>query len=990
MIFEKIANGVVRHHKKILVAWLVILIFTVPAVMKVNDVLVYQESEMVGGNLESLVAQEIIDEQFPVVLANSTLMVVVEGDDMYSPEARDFCLELSDAATAEGALFYLEDFTSVYSVYEGIIYATASQLGPALYSAEEQINMTAFLLYGVPSIHVASWVAAGDGLNTTERDAAAFSATSAVLPDMLAGADPLMAQLTFSYYYSFAESWNSTYDNTTLVSDPEARGMTAVGAVAPGFIEALDYSDDEKELAYAVLLNFDITSWSNSTLVHGFALSSVSAFSGIDDMAFLEGIYALGAAPSPLDVAAFARQVVATGTQSTYPVSVPQEYLSSFVSEDGRVMLIVMGFSKSSSFMEEGEKPVVLNVDTLRDMVVEAREANLPSNYSTYVTGDAALTADMEASMMKEMALIEPITIILIIVLMGFFFRSVVAQFLPLGSVMVALGVSQAVVFVIGSLVADIHYSVVTMLFSILMGVGTDYAIFIVARYREERIKGHNREEAVRTSVTWAGESISTSGATVMISFFALAIADFSMIRTMGLVLGMAIGISLLVALTLVPSLLMVLGNRIFWPTRGKRWYKFAEKVMERRAHGHHGYFHKAANFSIKHAKAVLVVAFLISIPTTYIFVNADTSFDFIGGMSTGVESSEGIVAMTDGFGAGRIMPTQVVVVFSTPIYADGNFSLDNFEAITEVTRAMQEIDNVKSVTGATNPQGTFINLTMLAGMSAEDQAATTALIMGDVGVDGRTALFTVILEAGPMTPESLDTAQVLRDELAALKTSSTTLGSADIYVGGSSAVIYDLKIDLDRQFFVMEVVVVIGIFLVLLIVLGAVLLSAFAIVSIMLSITWAFAATVGIFGYGMGEPILWIIPLILFIMLMGIGMDYNVFILTRIREEIHKGRSDRDAIVESLDWTGGIITALAVIMGSAFSMMMISSTMMLREMGFALAFAILLDAMVVRTYIVPAMMTILGKWGWWAPGRLQRERRIEAPAKTRKLKAEE
>jgi RND superfamily putative drug exporter len=109
--------------------------------------------------------------------------------------------------------------------------------------------------------------------------------------------------------------------------------------------------------------------------------------------------------------------------------------------------------------------------------------------------------------------------------------------------------------------------------------------------------------------------------------------------------------------------------------------------------------------------------------------------------------------------------------------------------------------------------------------------------------------------------------------------------------------------------------------------------------------------------------------------MLMGIGMDYNIFILTRIREEIHKGKSNRDAIIESLDWTGGIITALALIMGSAFAMMMVSGTMMLKEIGFALAFAILLDAMVVRTYVVPAMMTLLGKWGWWAPGPLQRER---------------
>jgi putative drug exporter of the RND superfamily len=246
------------------------------------------------------------------------------------------------------------------------------------------------------------------------------------------------------------------------------------------------------------------------------------------------------------------------------------------------------------------------------------------------------------------------------------------------------------------------------------------------------------------------------------------------------------------------------------------------------------------------------------------------------------------------------------------------------------------------------------------------------------VGVDGRTVLFTVILEAGPMTPESLDTVAVLRDELAALKAADGAISSSTIYVGGSSAVIYDLKIDLDQQFRTMEIMVVIGIFIVLLIVLGAVILSAFAIVSIMLSITWAFAATVGVFSYGLDEPILWIIPLILFIMLMGIGMDYNVFILTRIREEVHKGKALNHAIVDAIDWTGGIITALALIMAGAFGSMMLSSNDMLVMFGFALTVAILIDAMIVRTYIVPAAMSLMGKWAWWAPGRLQREGRKE------------
>jgi RND superfamily putative drug exporter len=979
MIFKRLADTVVKHHKLILIIWIAALLYIAPAITKVNDVLVYQESEMVEGGMESLDAQAIIDEQFPVTLANSTLMVIVSGPDVGSPEVRDFCLDLGNRATAADGLAYMTDFTSVYSASEGMVYLLASELGPAMIEAEYQVNMTASLLYGIPSLYLGSWMYTDPTLSILERDFIAYQTTAATMPYLMEGIDEATAQLSYQYFGSFTYAWNSTFDDVILTADPQARAMDAIGTAAPQMVESLPYPDDQKAMMYAVLASFDLSSFTNLTLIHQFSVSTVAAYAGISDMAFMEELYVLGPEYTAEELAVFSRTVVATRTLAELPVQLPPEYLSSLVSTDNTTALIVLSFSKDSGYTEGGEKPIVNDVFDLRDMVTESKAIYLTSDYRTYVTGDAALTADMEDSMMEELSLIEPVTIIMIIVLMGVFFRSVVAQFIPLGGVMVALGVSQAVVFVVGSLVADIHYSVVTMLFSILMGVGTDYAIFIVARYREERIKGHNREESVRTSVTWAGESISTSGATVMISFFALSIADFSMIRTMGMILGIAIAISLLVALTLVPSLIMLLGNRIFWPTRGKRWYRFAEKTMEKRSQGHRGYFFKAANFSIKHCKTVLMATLLISVPTTYIFLNAETSFDFIGGMATGVESSEGITAMTDGFGAGRIMPTQIVVVFATPVYSDGNFSVDNLAVVDDIAATIASTENVKQVTGTTNPRGDLIDYVNLTSMAPAERASYEALMLQTVGVDGRTVLFTVILEEGPMTPESLGTVEDLRDELAALKAADGgPISTADIYVGGSTATIYDIKLDLDEQFRTMEIMVVIGIFAVLLIVLGAVLLSLFAIVSIMLSITWAFAATVGIFSYGLGEPILWIIPLILFIMLMGIGMDYNVFILTRIREERHKGKSDKDAIVESLDWTGGIITALAIIMGTAFSMMMISSTMMLKEIGFALAFAILLDAMVVRTYIVPAMMTVLGKWAWWAPGPLQREKAEE------------
>lgn len=978
MIFERIADVVVRHHKKILVAWLFVLLLAVPAMMRVNDVLVYQESEMVEGDIESLLAQEIIDEQFPTSLANSTLMIVVTSSDVTTEAARDFSMEIEEGSVGSDGLAYLEDFSSVYSVCEQVIMGTVFELGPALHETEEQVNFTAFLFYGIPSMHVYNWVYLTNTSATVEvRDAEAYAITLLALEDAVSSLDNISAGAAYSYFDAFAYEWANTSDNSTLVGDPEARAEYSVGLAAPTYIDSLPYPTEQKAIMYAVLAYFDLSTFANSTLVHSFTLSTMGAAAEIDDMAFLEEVYSLGPDYDPLEVLVFSEAIVTSGTLSDYPVALPQEYLAGFISPEGDAMLIVLSFSKSSSYVDEdGSKPIVDNVHRIRDIVSSARASHLSSEFEVYVTGDAALTADMEDSMENELMLIEPITITLIIVLMGFFFRSVVAQFLPLGSVMVALGVSQAIVFVVGSLIADVHYTVVTMLFSILMGVGTDYAIFIVARYREERIKGHGKEDAVRTSVTWAGESISTSGATVMISFFALGIAEFSMIRTMGIIMGMAVGLSIIVALTLVPSLLMILGNRIFWPTRGKRWDRFAEKVMEKKARGDHGYFYKAADYSIRHAKAVIAVAVLISIPTTYVYMTAETSFDFIEGMSSGVESSEGIVAMTEAFGAGRIMPTQIVMRMPSDIYSDGNFSMEALDTVDLVVSSLSSIDNVKQSTGPTNPNGVSIDYRNLSTFSPETRASTEQLMLESIGIDNRTVLITVVLEAGPMTPTSLDTVSEMRALMETLAAQDSTVSSSEVYVGGATAVIFDLAEDLDDQFRTMEILVVIGIFIVLLVVLGAVLLSLFAILSIMLSISWAFAATVGLFGYTLDEPILWIIPLILFIMLMGIGMDYNIFILTRIREEIHKGKKDRDAIVESLDWTGGIITALAIIMGSAFSAMMISSTMMLKEIGFALAFAIMLDAMVVRTYIVPAMMTLLGKWAWWAPGRLQREHR--------------
>lgn len=970
MIFEKIADFVTKHYKLIVVFWLVALLVSVPAIMSVDQAVQYETDFGTGDGYESLQAQKIIDEYFQTSVANGTLLVLLQGNDVTDVSARDFVLKLQETIDGSQDLRYYQDFSSIYTYYSSMVLEKGiPQLGMAMRPAEQSVNMSAFLLWGIPALHVSNWGQSGS-------DAAAYTATTTALSSYLAQsqADANTTALAFGYYNAFAGAWNDTVE-----PDPVTRATVCVNAVAPTVINSLP-DQQAKAIMMSVLNGFDLTSFNNQTIIRSFALNTIGSAAGITNMTFLQEVYDLGPVYEAAEISEYSQNIIKTGTLATYPIPIPEQLASNFVSSTNNTMLLMTTFDVGAEYTEDnGDKPMLDNVNLLRDKIAAVKEST-GSTLSTYVTGDAAISSDMQASSEKDLMMIEPITIVIILVLMGILFRSVLAWVIPLGAVGIAVGISQALVFVIGSTIAEINYTVTIMLFAILMGVGTDYSIFIVTRYREERIKGASRKEAVHTSVTWAGESIVTSGATVIIAFFSMAIAQFSFVQTMGLLLGMAIVVALLIALTFVPALLMLLGNGVFWPNNGKRFRDYAEKVMKRKAAGNHGYFHKAASFSVKHAKAVFIVAILVSIPSTYIFMTQETSFDFIGSMGN-PESIQGMNAMTDDFGAGKIMPTQVVVTGDTVVY-DGNFNYEYLDAIDNLTATMVADPMVQQVTGITRPYGEWIDYRNLSALNVETQATLQAAMLQSVGSDNKSVLLTVVLKEQPQKASAVDFMATLRDQLADAKAGLPALSSSEILVGGSTATLYDMSLSTSEQFTNIEILVIIGIFIVLMVVLGSILLPVFAIISIAMSITWAFAAVTMVFGVWLGLPILWIIPLILFVMLMGIGMDYNVFILTRIREEVHKGKEIREAVVDAVDWTGGIITALALIMAGAFGSIMLSSNTMLQMFGFALALAVLLDAMVVRTYIVPAAIVLMGKWAWWAPGRLQREGRAEKMSK--------
>jgi RND superfamily putative drug exporter len=664
-----------------------------------------------------------------------------------------------------------------------------------------------------------------------------------------------------------------------------------------------------------------------------------------------------------------ANQTIWTYTLSTYRIPIPPAILQNFISHNNNVMIVLVSFSKSpGSFASADTDPILKNVVIIRNIISQLKASDGgPSQ--TYVTGDLATTADSSLGSQNDLSLIEPVTVGAILILAGLFFFAIATPFVPLTIVGLALLITEGGLYLIGKYILPVQDTTTTFLFTIMLGVGTDYSIFLMARYREERVEGHDKAQAVQTSITWSGESIATSATTVIIAFGAMTISSFTLLRSIGVGLGFGVLIALLVSLTLIPSFILIAGDKIFWPRSGKRFESYATKARKRRAE-RPGYFRRAAGFSVRRPALVLGLTVLISIPAIYISLTGATSYDFAAGLAN-AESVHGLTVLEQSFGAGQIGPTQVLVQFPATILTNGNLTKGAQADLERLSRNIAGLSNVKEVTGPTRPDGVPVNATNMAGLTPQQKLA----ILGDIGKDNRTAMVVALFVDEPFTQNSLNTVSQIRSLVTSLRSSDASIAQDTILIGGASASTLDFANDTVNQFNTMRVLTVAAIFVVLLVVLGSYPLAITGILSIGLSIIWAYAATLLFFNNVLQSGVLFIIPLILFLLLYGIGMDYNIFILTRIREEAQKGKETRQAVVDAVDRTGGIITALALILAGALGSLLLSSNRLLEGFGFAIALAVVLDAMVVRTYLVPAIMSVLGQRAWWGPNRLRRVR---------------
>lgn len=691
--------------------------------------------------------------------------------------------------------------------------------------------------------------------------------------------------------------------------------------------------------------------------------------------------------------------------------------------------------------------------------------------FNDYVTGSPAIGYDAQVGSSADIQRIDPFTILLILVLVGLFFRSFITSATPPITIGVAFVVVLALIFGIGQIM-DIFFITEMMLLVSMMGAGCDYCIFIIARYREELRSGKDHHDALHEAIKWAGESISISGASVIIGFGAMSICSFSMVSTMGLCLALGILVALMAALTLIPSILAIVGDRIFWPSKmdsfregGKStrgWYAKCGKIGR-------SYFEHSSRFSIKHAKTILAVTILVSAPAAYIALTSETSYDMISSMENG-DSGTGMELIGDYADQGMVMPNYIIMEFGEPIakivvnsYDEStgiyggtlewtdywtadtltNPDTGEKESLSDrveriysdaIERDGGENANISYVygpfmwnktvesimgSGVTDPDAiidlavksthgttqeyvglavkTMIAKMMESGMTYSDAVGAViysgaptidfvanclgTLVGGSYAENGqmtvdpstaKDATFISIIAAthdAAMSTRSMESIDAVDAAVDAFREQNpdAVVGS---WITGTAAVMYEVSKTIGSEFDKIELLVVVLIILLLFVVMRSYTIPIRSVATILMSICWTLAMTHILFTVVLGEEVMWLIPLILLVICLGLGMDYDILLTTRIRENVmDKGMSNDEAIHQAVIHSGSVITICGLIMGGAFGTLMLSGMTMMQQFGFALCFAILADALIVRTYIVPAVMHLLGDWNWKGPG---------------------
>ncbi len=493
----------------------------------------------------------------------------------------------------------------------------------------------------------------------------------------------------------------------------------------------------------------------------------------------------------------------------------------------------------------------------------------------------------------------------LVLVLLILIYRSPVFWLIPILAVAFAEVGSQVIGYGLTELGVTVNGQSSSILSVLVLGAGTDYALLLVSRYREELRRIPDRHEALARAYRTAGPAIFASGMTVIAALLCLTLADLNGTSGLGPIGAIGVATAMLSMLTFLPALLVIVGRWPFWP--------FIPRFQDEGSDATQGPWRKVADRVSAGPRRVWVGVAAVLVVFSLGSLNFDDGLTTGNGFRDDVEAVEGQELISQSFPGGANAPTDIVVPPGTDVQ--------------RVSRAVSDAPGVQSV----QPAG-----------------------KGEEGT-----LLHAILEPDPFSTEAFDLVPGLRE-------AAHRAGGERTLVGGSTAVEFDIREAAARDTKVIVPIALVVVLLVLVLLLRALLAPILLILTVILS----FAASLGvgaivfdvIFGFPGSDPSL---PLFAFIFLVALGIDYNIFLMARVREETLR-HGTREGMKRGLAVTGGVITAAGIVLAGTFSVLAVLPLVFLTELGFVIAFGVLLDTFIVRSLLVPALVFELGPRVWW------------------------
>jgi putative drug exporter of the RND superfamily len=685
--------------------------------------------------------------------------------------------------------------------------------------------------------------------------------------------------------------------------------------------------------------------------------------------------------------------VVAAVSTGTFTAA-DQTYLTTLATDLGKVATVVkvndLGVSAARAGVsgQAAQLQLLSNVsqndqgaqtDLINNLRAVISRSSPPPGMQAHLAGQLAIQVDQQKQSGNTGNEVELVAFLFILILLFLIFRSVLAPFITVIPALLTVSIAGPIIAELANHGLKVSTLAQLLLTVLVLGAGTDYGLFLVFRVRENLRAGQANHDAVVNALTKVGESITFSALTVVAALLSLLAASFEIYSDLGIPLAIGIGVMLIAGLTLLPALLAIFGKAAFWPSKPKpgtsstgAWGRIATRVMKRPA-------------------AALLTGVII-FGALSVAVTAYKSAGFGGTISApaGTDSAAGQNLLAKYFPASSANPTNLVYKLSTPVWEDpavvatATTQLEHSPLFTGVTGPLNPVGG----TGFTPAEYTALHAVLGSGPLPVTTPPIPAALAGKVTASewagayqeyrataqyvdpaGTTIQFETGLTAGdPSSTAALNAVPALRAEAA---TVGTTLHATASGVGGEAPAFYDVSqiSNSDLAHVIPIAIVVIGVLLAL--VMRSLVAPIYLILSVALSYFAALGLAVIVFIWlGNSGGITFILPFLLFIFLLALGEDYNILVMTRIREEAHH-MPLREAVTKAIGVTGTTVTSAGLVLAGTFAVFAVvggsgSGGSQIRDVGIGLAVGVIMDTFVVRTVLVPCTVVLLGRWNWW------------------------